>query len=95
MARKQREAEEAAAAASSMQDQAAKLTAVVSVFRINGDTLHFSKPVLSRPKASPPSQLSGHKNPSPPKITAKLQRDSSTNTKLPSTPDAKDGWEEF
>ncbi len=87
--------EEAAAAAGSMQDQAKKLTQVVSVFKINFSDQSVAEPTRSRPAATVKPALKSKPKPAL-KIAARPTPQSSPAAK-PAAPaaDAGDGWEEF
>jgi methyl-accepting chemotaxis protein len=88
--------EQAAAAAGSMQDQAAKLTQVVSVFRINGSAMPLANAALSSAHAAPRIQMkaktagsaniAGKRLPGTPLAVAKPIREAKSGG---------DDWEEF
>ena len=85
--------EEAAAAAESMQHQAAQLTEVVSVFKLlagQGAPLTASLPARPvAPVAKPAVRLAARPAPAPQRAAAKA------NVKAKVSPSGDDGWEEF
>jgi methyl-accepting chemotaxis protein len=92
--------EEAAAAAQSLQDQAAKLQEIVSIFRLDGFHATTPAPILRRAPMSPPS-------PSPARVATPLKaapprQDPAPATTSRATPPARtalpageDDWEQF
>jgi len=90
--------EQAAAAAGSMQDQAAKLTQVVSVFKLNGSSALIGKQAAaSRAQPVRSMQQKISRSPAAPRIAAKRVGETPAPIAKPisASKEGSDDWEEF